>query len=290
MSASLRGLMAVLFGLGLLNGSAFAELDNKNQRLSIAISGGASKGAYEAGLNWAALKLVRGMKNLSTPSGGVVRPMELVSVAGASAGGVNTILTGLTWCTRPESDGGIANSIDDNVFRNIWLRLDINALLPPNADSASYLPDDALFSRKDYFAAADDLRKQWEQPAYRVGCRVPMGVTVTRVHPQELIVGEIEVQNQRFIIPFELRVAEDGSVDYFFDPGDYPVGSDPAMILMPRPRSAPPFSISSERIIEAAAATSAFPTAFGRRRFEYCRPVTRRISPEPDSQSSEAGH
>ena len=55
MSAPLRGLMAVLIGLGLLNGNAFAELDNKNQRLSIAISGGASKGAYEAGLNWAAL-------------------------------------------------------------------------------------------------------------------------------------------------------------------------------------------------------------------------------------------
>ena len=290
MSAPLRGLMAVLIGLGLLNGNAFAELDNKNQRLSIAISGGASKGAYEAGLNWAALKLVRGMEKLSTLSGGAVRPMEVVSVAGASAGGVNTILSGLAWCARPESDGGIANSIDDNVFRNIWLRLDINTLLPPKADSASYLPDDAVFSRKDYFAAADDLRKQWEQPAYRVGCRVPMGVTVTRVHPQELMVGELEVQNQRFVIPFELRVVEDGSVAYFFDPADYPAGSDPAMILMPRPRSAPPFSISDERIIEAAAATSAFPTAFGRRRFEYCRLVTRRISPEPDSQSSEAEH
>ena len=289
MSASLRGLMAVLFGLGLLNGSAFAELDSKNQRLSIAISGGASKGAYEAGLNWAALTLVRGMENLSVLSGGAIRPMEVVSVAGASAGGVNTILSGLVWCARPESDGGIANLIDDNVFRNIWLRLDINSLLPPKADSASYLPDDALFSRKDYFAAADDLRKKWEQPAYRVGCRVPMGVTVTRVHPQELIVGELEVRNQRFVIPFELRVAEDGSVDYFFDPADYPGGSDPATILMPRPRSAPPFSISNERIIEAAAATSAFPTAFGRRRFEYCHLVTRRISPEPDPRSSEAG-
>ena len=170
MSAPLRGLMAVLIGLGLLNGNAFAELDNKNQRLSIAISGGASKGAYEAGLNWAALKLVRGMEKLSTLSGGAPRPMEVVSVAGASAGGVNTILSGLAWCARPESDGGIANSIDDNVFRNIWLRLDINTLLPPKADSASYLPDDAVFSRKDYFAAADDLRKQWEQPAYRAGC------------------------------------------------------------------------------------------------------------------------
>ncbi|GMQ76704.1 MAG: hypothetical protein BMS9Abin01_1994 [Gammaproteobacteria bacterium] len=288
MAGSIRGLMAVFLCLGLITGSVFAEQDQQRQRLSIAISGGASKGSYEAGLNWAVLKMMRELEKLKTLSGGELRPMELASVAGASAGGVNTLLSGLAWCSRPESDGGIENSIDDNVFRNIWLRLDINALLPPKADSESYLPDDAVLSRKDYFDAANDLRKQWERPAYRVGCRVPMGVTVTRVHPQELMVGDIEVQNQRFFIPFELRVKEDGSVAFFFDPADYPRLSDPAMILMPRARDAPPFSISSERIIEAAVATSAFPAAFGRRRLEYCRLVVRRTSADPEIQPPEA--
>jgi len=32
--------------------------------------------------------------------------------------------------------------------------------MPPRADSPSYLPGDAAFSRKDYFAAANDLRKK----------------------------------------------------------------------------------------------------------------------------------
>ena len=169
------------------------------------------------------------------------------------------------------------------------MRLDINSLLPPNADSDSYLADDAVFSRKDYFDAANDLRKKWEQPAYRVGCRVPLGVTVTRVHPQELMVADLEVQNQRFFIPFELRVTEDGSIGYYFNPADYPSLSDPAMILMPRLRSAPPFSISGDRVIEAAAATSAFPAAFGRRRFHYCRLMARQASADAPSPPSEAG-
>ena len=289
MSGSIGGRLAALLGLGLVTGSLLAGQIDLNQRVAVAISGGASKGSYEAGLNWGALKLAQELGNLSSLSGGQLRPIEVASVAGASAGGINTLLTGLAWCTRPESDGGIANSIGDNVFREIWLRLDINSLLPPKADSDSYLPDDAVLSRKDWFDAAEGLRKQWDQPAFRAGCRVPLGVTVTRVHPQELMVADLKVQNQRFFIPFELRVTDDGSIGYYFNPADYPSLSDPAMILMPRPRSAPPFSISSERIIEAAAATSAFPAAFGRRRFQYCRLMVREVSADGESPSSEAG-
>jgi predicted acylesterase/phospholipase RssA len=263
--------MATIAGVGLLAGNAGSVERNAKQRFSMAISGGASKGAYEAGLNWAALKLVRETEDVSNISGGQLRSLDLVSVAGASAGGVNTILSALTWCLLSEESGGLPNRVDDNFFRDLWLRVDINEFLPPTADSDLYLPDDAMFSRKDYFASARELRDNWHKPAYREGCRIPLGVTVTRVRPLRLTVAEIEVKNQRFYIPFELRVKEDGTVAYFFDPRDYPTLSDPAMILMPRQRKDPPFSISDERIIEAAAATSAFPTAFGRRRFEYCR-------------------
>ena len=266
-----RTVMAVVIGAGLLAGNVDAQEQQTLQRFSVAISGGASKGAYEAGLNWAVLKLIREGARLATLTGGRILPTEVVSVTGASAGGINTLLTGLTWCARTNSAGGFGNTIDNNVFRDIWLRVDINALLPATADSEAYLPDDAVLSRKDYFAAADELREGWQKPIFQKGCTVPMGVTVTRVVPQELLVGELEVQNQRFYIPFELRVKEDNSIGFFFDPGDYPTVSDPAMILMPRPRSDPEFSITGQRVIGAITATSAFPAAFGRRRLQYCR-------------------
>jgi hypothetical protein len=113
-----------------------------------------------------------------------------------------------------------------------------------------------------------------------------MGVTVTRVLPQPLMVGEIEVQNQRFFIPFEMRVKNDGSVGFFFNPADYPKLSDPSMMLMPRPRGDPEFSISDERVIDAAVATSAFPTAFGRRRIQYCRLEVRTSSAASSPEAS----
>ena len=59
MNRFLKGLMATIVGVGLLAGIAEGVERNAKQRFSMAISGGASKGAYEAGLNWAALKLVR---------------------------------------------------------------------------------------------------------------------------------------------------------------------------------------------------------------------------------------
>ena len=254
-------------------GVVAAETDGAHQRFSIAISGGASKGAYEAGLNWAILKLLEKGEHLETLAGGRFRPFEAASAAGASAGGVNTILSGLTWCLRTQHDDRIAHRIDKNFFHAIWLRIDINELLPPEADSKVYLPDDALLSRRDYFAAADELRDKWHEPAFRPGCRVPMGVTVTRIVPQALQVGDIEVHNQRFVIPFELRVGDDGTVGFWFDPADYPKVADPSMILLPRERGEPEFSITDERVIGAAVVSSAFPAAFGRRRLEYCRLV-----------------
>lgn len=272
--------MLAVIAAGLAMASACASANESLQRYSIAISGGASKGAYEAGFNWALLKLSRESENLVSVTGGRFRRSEVASVAGASAGGINTILTGMTWCLRSDVDGTIGNSVYRNVYRDIWLGIDINDLLPAKADSASYLPDDAVLSRREYFAAARGLQENWGEPLYRDGCRIPMGVTVTRVLPQALRVGDIEVQNQRFFIPFELRVKEDNTMGFFFDPADYPSLSDPAMMLMPRAPSEPEFSISNARVIDAAVATSAFPTAFGRRRIQYCRLVARASSPE----------
>ena len=100
-----RILMAVLIGVVLLSGNLSAREPVEYQRFSIAISGGASKGAYEAGLNWAILKIIRESENLHTLGGGQIRPLQIASITGASAGGVNTILSGLTWCSLPETEG-----------------------------------------------------------------------------------------------------------------------------------------------------------------------------------------
>jgi hypothetical protein len=250
-----------------------ATAETYPNRISLAISGGASKGAYEAGLIWGLIEGIRQVEKTENWSfGGEPRPIEIASIAGTSAGGISTLLAALVWSVNPENEGGFTNRINDNIFRDVWLTPDVNRLLPPNADPRQYLPDDALLSRKDLVEAARGLRKKWRQPGtFRPGLRLPLGVTVTRVEPETMIVSGVAVNNQRFYIPFEMRTQADGSVKFFFDPNDYPSLADPAMIIMPWPSDGSPFSISDQQVETALLTTSAFPTGFGRKRLQYCR-------------------
>jgi len=253
-----------------------ATAETYPNRISLAVSGGASKGAYEAGLIWGLIEVLHQVeKTENWAFGGEPRPIEIASIAGTSAGGINTLLAALVWSVNPEDKGGFTNRINDNIFRDVWLTPDVNRLLPPNADPRQYLPGDALLSRKDLVEAARELRKKWRQPGtFRPGLRLPLGVTVTRVKPETMIVRGVAVDNQRFYIPFELRAQDDGSVKFFFDPHDYPALADPAMIIMPWPSDGSPFFISNQQVETALLTTSAFPTGFGRKRMQYCRQKT----------------
>jgi hypothetical protein len=52
MNTSLNIFISLTLVIGLVTGSIEAKTRNEHTRFSIAISGGASKGAYEAGFNW----------------------------------------------------------------------------------------------------------------------------------------------------------------------------------------------------------------------------------------------
>ena len=242
-------------------------------RFALAISGGASMGAYEAGLIWGLIEVLRQMQNTENGLlGGEPRPIDIASIAGTSAGGINTLLAAMAWSVKPESDGGFANRIEDNIFRDVWLTPDVNRLLPIDPDSPQYLTDDAMLSRKDLVTVARELREKWRRPGtFHPGLRLPLGVTVTRVKPDTLYVNGVAVSNQRFFIPFEMRTQADGSATFFFDPGDYPTLSDPAMIPMPWAADATPFTVSDQQVEDALMTTSAFPIGFGRKRLQYCR-------------------
>lgn len=265
-----------LFSLAILLSLSCAisvAADTDPTRFSLAISGGASKGAYEAGLIWGMIEVLRQVQNAENGSlGGELRPIEIASIAGTSAGGINTLLAALAWSVKPERDGGFANRIDDNIFRDVWLTPDVNRLLPIEPDSPQYLPDDAMLSRRDLVAVAGELGEKWRRPGtFRAGLRLPMGVTVTRTIPDTLYVNGVAVSNQRFYIPFELRTQADGSAAFFFDPHDYPALSDPAMIPMPWQSGDAPYTVSDQQVQDALMTTSAFPGGFGRKRLQYCR-------------------
>jgi len=262
-----------------------AESEPYPQRMALAISGGASKGAYEAGFNWGALKILRNFAGQDPVLGGEFRPFEAASVAGASAGGINSLLSGLTWCTRSETDGGLANSINDNIFRDVWLNIDANRLLPSTATSEYYHPDDALFSRYDLRVASSLLRKKWRTPAFRDECQVPLGVTVTRVKPEVLYIGDVKVQNQRFYIPFEIYVKKDRTAGFRFVPADYPALTDASKLILPTQVGFESNTFSDQQIESISFASSAFPLAFSRQRLAYCRLSDKKIDESADEEN-----
>ena len=248
-----------------------AESDNYPQRIALAISGGASKGAYEAGFNWGALKILRHFSGTDTVLGGEFRPFEAASFAGASAGGINSLLSGVTWCSRDEKEGGLVNRIDNNLFRDVWLNIDANHLLPASATSEYYQSDDAMFSRHDLRIASNLLREKWHTPAFIKGCQVSLGVTVTRVKPEVLYIGDVRVQNQRFYIPFELFVKQDQTAGFRFNPSDYPALTDASRLILPTTADAESYIFSDQQIEKISFTSSAFPLAFSRQRLTYCR-------------------
>ena len=252
--------------------SAAYGFEETSQRVSIAISGGASKGAYEAGLNWAIVRILRyEAESEDTVLKGRFRPFDAVSMSGASAGGINAVMSAMAWCLRPEAEQGIVSTLNDNVFRNLWLEHDINTLLPASATSQYYARDDAVLARKSLLESAEALRSLWESPVFRKDCRVPIGVTVTRVEPEKMDVGEIGVKNQRFTFPFEFRTHDDGTAGFYFNPKDYPLLLDYSMVLIPHESGKPAFQIDNQRIVDVVMTSAAFPVAFGRKRLPYCR-------------------
>lgn len=265
-------------------GHAQSGLDGEVRRFSIAISGGASLGAYEAGLGWGVLHAIRTFEHQGDVAGGRIRQFEAASFAGASAGGINAVMSAMAWCVRPETEGGFPNRIDDNVFRNLWMLPDVNNLLPPRPHSPLYAEGDALLSRSSLREAGEELAARWAMPAYRSGCRAPVALTFTRVVPERLTVNDIEVRNQRFYTAFELRTQKDGRAGFFFNPADYPSLEDPSLILLPREKGAPAYSIAPQFILESMYTTSSVPVGFGRRKLSHCRTQSGAVYRIPDEE------
>ena len=95
-----------------LSSHAQSEESEQNEReklnMSMIISGGVSLGAYEAGYNWAMIKMLAEIRD---DHHGLIEP-DLKSVAGASAGSINALLSAMYWCQKDSVP--LHNSVDDN--------------------------------------------------------------------------------------------------------------------------------------------------------------------------------
>ncbi len=216
------------------------------------ISGGVSLGAYEAGYNWAIIKLL----NILDKNSQLVKP-KLESVAGASAGSINALISAVYWCQDREND---YNSVDKNLFYDTWTGIDIKDLAIHGADKTN---NSTLFTRRPLIDKANNILRHMQKAIFRKGCRVPLGITVTKVHPIEEEFQGIVMKNQSFVIPLTLYEKNGKLKIRNIREKEYPKLSNLHTISIP--------SLDSDNSVikDILFASSAFPGAFKQIKLNY---------------------
>ena len=249
--------MHFIFKLFILLFIAFPSLhadsikEKEALELSMVISGGVSLGAYEAGYNWAMIKMLSNIKNHSQR----VEP-HLRSVTGASAGSINALLSAMYWCQKDEIQE--KNKVNDNLFYNTWVKLGLENLIIEGKDPNN---KSTLFTRDTLKLRAENILEHLNKPIYQEGCEVPLGFSVTKAKPiiSTFRNSNIKIKNQHFSIPFTLK-EQDGKLiilnKKMAKSSDYHI-------------SIPSIEKNNSKVIDVLFASSAFPGAFQQVKLNY---------------------
>ena len=223
--------------------------ERKEINFSMVISGGVSLGAYEAGYNWAMIRMLSKIRDDST-----LADPELRSVAGASAGSINALMTAMYWCQKESVP--LKNSVEDNLFYETWVNLGIEDLAIRGEDPNN---ESTLFQRKSLEQKAAYIMEQMNKPIFRKGCEVPLGVSVTKVTPIVEEVAGIKIKNQHFSVPFTIK-EKHGKL--MVENRKMPPSTDFYI-------SIPGIEHNTSKIIDVLFASSAFPGAFQQVKLDY---------------------
>ena len=232
--------------------SAFSDdtnLTRKQINFSMVISGGVSLGAYEAGYNWAVIKMLTKVKNNSK----LVEP-NLKAVAGASAGSINALLSAMYWCQKETVP--LHNSIDDNLFYETWVNLGIEDLVIRGKDPKN---KNSLFTRRGLEKKGEKIIEHLKKPIFQSGCEVPLGVAVTKVKPIVEKVHGIKIKNQNFSVPLAFKVRNGTGIvaNKTLPPsGDFYI-------------SIPNIENDRQKLVNLLFASGAFPGAFQQVKLDY---------------------
>lgn len=221
----------------------FSPNSSAGSSIGIVSSGGVSLGAYEAGILNEFLKAKRSQL-----------PQDLKVVMGASAGGVNGLLTAFEACSL-NSD----NAQSEDLLWKMWIPVGLDELQSRDSRVAGMFKRDAI---APLFA---EMRKLWNQ-GFDKKCNFVFGATVTRETPlvEELRPG-LTINRQPEI--FLVRVRGRG-------PGRPPQLSNYFLDDIYSYRMAMPFgkndSDNFEMLLDLVQASAAFPMAFSAYELKHC--------------------
>ena len=243
----MKQILTLLLMLSFFSSTLHAEREKID--FSMVISGGVSLGAYEAGYNWAMIKMLSRIKI----HGKLVEP-ELRSVAGASAGSINSLLTAMYWCQKDSVP--LKNSVDDNLFYETWVNLGIEDLAIHGEDPRN---KSTLFTRRGLEEKGELIIDHMNRPIYKKGCEVPMGISVTKVTPIVEEIAGIKIKNQHFSVPFTFKEKNGKAI---IENKKMPPSTDFYI-------SIPGIEKEKSKITDVLFASAAFPGAFQQVKLDY---------------------
>lgn len=225
----------------------------------LSISGGISLGAYQAGMNWALLQIYRtATANPNFAARFKIPQVELGSIAGASAGNINTLLWAIEACRKPTPQPP-----DSSLFWKVWTSVGLTQLMPRGlrADSSERAIFDRSFFRDSLFPRLDEAMRS---PDLQSNCELRLGVTLTRLRPDTLAIGDLPVLTQRFATAVTAKVIAGGPSGLemkFAWPDSIVQGNRRFGKLAFPPRDSAGF-VPTARMYRIVQAGSAFPVAF----------------------------
>lgn len=258
-------MLASTLTLLMLGAGPIPELSQVDDPFTLTVSGGVSLGTYESGLAWTLVRLGKG--NFAAEELGRQRVPTLLAVTGASAGSVNSLLSTALWCAAPDDTANL--SVDQNLLREAWVSVGLDALLPQSPKS--YVTDDGLLASAALMPVVDRIRDRLFKPEgmrFAPGCKLPLGLTVTRVDPEKLDVSGLSVPVQRAILPLVFSVDEAGEVSVQRQLLGHSSGD--SLLRLADSNLNGKTLTSPDSLIQSLLASAAFPLAFGPRPLCEC--------------------
>jgi hypothetical protein len=242
---------------------SFGDAAKTAEPLGLSISGGISLGSYQAGVNYGLLEVYRHAAwNPDFQRTNEIPVYRLRTVTGASAGNINTLLWAVEACTDLRTPGEVYSSPDPDasLFWQVWLDIGWDRLFDLESKELALFDRTALTEK----VAGPLLDTRMRDPRLVEGCQVPAGITLTRLAPDTLRMGGLNIETQRHVTAFTVRVdsanAPAGSRVRFLQetrirPEDRHMGV--VVRLQPHDRDIP-----VDRLLEAVKASASFPVAF----------------------------
>ena len=189
--------------------------------LVVVSGGGISKGAYQAGVNWAILNLLR-LQRDGRDLG--LDPHELIIATGASAGGVNSLLAAAEWSRSGDTLAPPQNSL----FWRVWTTVGLRELLPPCRDGTKCAPDveSALSRRYMHDSVFPMVGESFRDNRATLQRPVATGFMLTEVVPRDVDLsedGRLTVESVRSALLMQATPLRAGGLAY--EPFPFPSDS-----------------------------------------------------------------